>query len=187
MHRVTGKFEVIQDSLGADYLALSVDETTVLPYIKFLASKIPLSFIENQKKRDFSKHHVTVLNVIQLGAMRKHHPEMIEGMLDEFSKQEPVFYCHGIGQVKAMKKQSKEDIENGLPVQEIQAFFMVLENEKISELRLKYFPDWQHQALHCTLAFDKQDVHGKDIDKGISSLIYKDEEILNTKISSKLK
>lgn len=177
MRKLTGEIKIIQDSSGADYLAMAVDKNCVKDFVDFLGININPEYLEKQRNRDSNEYHVTILNVIQVGSFKKHKPEQFEAMVEEFKQQEPVFYAHGIGKVQGTKKQYKEDIENGLEPITTEAYFIVLQNDKISELRTKHFPDWSHQNLHCTLAFKEQDVHGKGVDKGVASLVYKNEEI----------
>lgn len=172
MQNVTGHFEVIEDNQGSPYFAFKVDKKSILSYVDFLAEKIDPSFIETQQKRDSGTYHVTILNSMHYGSMKKRNPDALEPLISKLSQQSPSFTIHGIGTVYGFKKQSKAEIEECVPQQETQAFFLVLSHETIDAIRKEAFPDWNFPSLHCTIAIKIQDIHGPDVDKGINSLIY---------------
>lgn len=186
MKKITGSFEIIKDSNGSEYFVLNVDKESIQEHVNFLKTKVDPAFIEAQQKRDHESYHVTILNAIQYGSLKKKNPEALNELIAKISQQKPSFISHGIGTVSGERKQNKKEIEDGEPPQHIQAYFMILENHEIDQLRKEALYDWNITALHCTLAFKTQDVHG--VDKGISSLIYeKNETMMDNQSNFKMK
>lgn len=178
MSKITGKIEVLLDSSGVnEYIALDIEQSSIQRYIDFIETKVDETFIENKKKRDNNKYHITILNAIQFGSIKKNSPEKIDEILAKLQTLQENFEACGIGAVNAPIKQTPEEVEAGSPQMTKEAFFIVVKNEELEQFRETLFPDWNLSALHCTLAFNPTDVHGKNIDKGVESIIYSKKEI----------
>jgi hypothetical protein len=165
---ISAQIEIIQSSTGQDYLALTVNNNDVAPYVDFLGKQLDSDFIQNQQNRDHQQYHITIINAMQLGKLKKHNPEDLNKILKEYLDKIFEISTDGIGLAIDSKKQS-------------QAWFVVCQNTELTQLREKLL--LPPQDFHITLAFDKSDVFGQPKDN--SSIIYTNDLISTVTIQRK--
>lgn len=144
--KISAHIETHYDKNGTPYLAAKVNESIGRVYQSFLEQTTSLDFIENQKKRDKNQFHVTLVNAMEYGLLKKRNElEKLNILLDNPCID---FYSYGIG-----RAEKKEDC----------AYYVILENETIQTFRknLNLKPNF----LHMTLGFKEKDVHGVSKDR----------------------
>lgn len=151
--KVSGELKIIQASNNQDYLAVDIPIEQMQHYEHFLSTQIGLDAIENKHRRDRGHFHVTVLNAMQYGKLKKFNPEGFNNLLKHLGKTFE-FFSYGIGLAQK---------ENN------QAWFVVCENPELQALRIE-LNITEKQDFHITLAFEQKDVFG--LSKARDSVIY---------------
>lgn len=144
---IKGLLSKITDNGGSEYIALKIDNEYGLEYQSLLNSLGFQEFTENQIKRDNGLFHVTVLNAMEYGHIKKNAPEKLS-IIEPALNQEIDLFFHGIG--KAEKADKTDNLNKAL--------FTVVESATLASLReqlgMKPFD------FHMTLGFKDKDVHG---------------------------
>lgn len=158
---IPGQISKITDNSGSDYIAVKVNNEDAYEYQEMLHQLGLHEYTSNQIKRDKGHFHVTIINAMEYGNLKKNYSEKLPIL--ETYLQEPVdMFFHGIG------KASKDD-KSG---QTNTALFAVIENATLSSLREKL--GMKPFNFHMTLGFKDKDVHGVPKDK--STVIFSPQE-----------
>lgn len=154
---ISGTIKIIQDSIGQDYVAADIEEKNIDFYNQFLSIHLPNNYFENKIKRDKGKYHITIINSMSYGKLKKFNNDLLTNFLNNVLDKKFDFYTYGIGKVENNNE----------------AYFVICENAEIMSLREKL--NISSQDFHITLAFNEKDVFG--IAKNRKSLIYNNNEI----------
>lgn len=150
---ITGSIKIIQDSVGQDYVAAEIEEKDINIYNQFLNNFIPNNYFNNKKNRDNGKYHITIINSMSYGKLKKNNHEILNEFLEKVLNKNFDFYTYGIG--KAEKNNNE-------------AYFVICENAEVMSLRDKL--NISPQDFHITLAFNEKDVF--QVPKNKTSVIY---------------
>lgn len=166
MNTISGKCELLKDKNGQSYLAVNILDTNYSPYANFMLQNNFQEDVERKLKRDSGCYHVTLINAAQWGSLNK--KGLAEEVFKEFDGKEVSFSTHGVG---------KAEKDNNT------AYFVILENEAITQLRTQY--NLGNQDFHMTLAFNEKDVHG--VSKNKETCVFSDDEVRKNLVVEKIK
>lgn len=150
-----GTLRRIQDSKGADYLAVVLSDCALLHVGWAHLSDIGLEeAISARHTRDgVDNAHVTVMNVAEWGGIRKYKPELLAGV--EYLLETPVSMAfHGIGHTMGTNMVNL-------------AWYGILSCDAITRLREEL--GMRSKDLHVTMAFSPKDVF--DSPKGLATML----------------
>ena len=139
----------IRDSIGNNYLGLSISNDIVVPFLDQLKDILGLDDYVNYTKlqidREHGKYHVTIINVMDYNAIsKKMGMDKFVNSLDPILKYEiDDFKMLGIGTAE----------KNGN-----RSYFIVCNSEKLDAIRDRY--ELPKQDFHITLGFLSKDVFG---------------------------
>lgn len=139
----------LKDVLGNNYIGLDVDENIVVPFLsdmEEILGKIQYSeYINNQKKRDGDKYHLTLINVAECN-------NLYQTMgVDKFVNSVELIFDYPIDDLKFMGLGKASKNENT-------AYFVVCKSEKLQAVRKRFGLD--EKDLHITIGFKHKDVFG---------------------------
>ena len=142
------RLEYIKDSVANNYLGVNIYRDTVSPFLdqlKEILGEDYDEYVKYQQNRDHGHYHVTVINVPDYTRVSK------EMGVDKFvSSLEPIF-DYEFDDVKLMGIGTAEKNGN-------RAYFIVVNSEKLQEVRKKY--GLSNQDFHITIGFKFKDVFG---------------------------
>lgn len=153
--------EIFKDSSSQEYLAAYIPENIIQSYNETLKNylinknfnqeQIDIYF-SNQNMRDKSTHHITILNAIEFGKIKKFKGiEHIEKVLN--NNQEAEIVLTDIGSIKDHKTDND-------------TFYIIARSGFLDKLRQEF--NLENKDYHCTLAFNKKDVFSQLKDKKTS-------------------
>lgn len=155
--RIKGKIELINNS----YLGVNINKDYINDYynvFEMYCNKNNINYEEitqNQKNRDRNKLHITVISPIEYSK----HKNNIN--FDTIINKEVDIVLRGIGSNCNNKDK---------------CYYIISDSGDIDNIRKNF--NLQYKDLHCTIAFDKKDVHGvsknKDTEIISSNIIKKD-------------
>ena len=138
----------IKDTIGNNYLGIKIPEGITEPFLNELKDLIGSDydeFINYQKNRDHSQHHMTVINVMDYNRLSK------EMGVDKFiNSLEPIFK-YEIDDIKMMGLGTAERNGN-------RAYFIVCQSDKLDAIRKRF--NLPNHDFHVTLGFKHKDVFG---------------------------
>jgi len=144
------KLTYIKDVLNNNYVGIDLNQNVVAPYLNELEEyidneKLYKTLIANQQLRDHNTWHITVINVFEYNALvssigMKNFLERLDNLF--VMEVEDVIF-KGIGKAE----------RNGNI-----AYFIVCESDFLTSVRDSF--GLPNQDFHCTLGFNRKDVHG---------------------------
>ena len=160
---VQGTLRRIQDSNGADYLAVVLNDCALLQAGRSHLVGMGLEkAIEARDTRDgVDNAHVTIMTVAEWGGVRKHKPELL-AMIEPQLKTPVSMEFHGLGNAMATNMVN-------------QAWYGILSCDAMTALR--HGLGIKAKELHVTMAFSPKDVF--DASKGLATMIIPAEQLLN--------
>jgi hypothetical protein len=145
---MTRRIEYLKDTLGNNYLGISINPIEVEPYLEKMKAILGdqyETYVQNQKNRDLGKYHITVINVMEYNRVSQ------EIGIDKFINSLELVFDFEVDDVKMMGVGKAEKAGNT-------AYFVVIRSEKLKAVRSKYeLPD---HDFHITLGFKHKDVFG---------------------------
>jgi hypothetical protein len=161
------KVEIFKDSSSQEYLAAYLPEEIIQSYNKTLntylknhnySEKQIETYFQNQNIRDKNTHHITILNAIEFGKIKKFKGiEHIEKIL--FPNQNAEIVLTDIGSIKDNKTNNE-------------TFYIIARSGFLDKLREDF--GLKNKDYHCTLAFDEKDVFSQIKDKKTSVVNFND-------------
>ena len=144
------KLNYIRDTIGNNYVGIDLYENLVQPYLDELKDyiddeKIYESLIANQKLRDHGSWHITVINVFEYNSLANSI-----GMKTFLERLESIF-----------KMEIEDIIFKGVGKAERNgniAYYVVCESDFLASIRDSF--GLVIQDFHCTIGFNRKDVHG---------------------------
>ena len=160
---VQGTLRRIQDSNGADYLAVVLNDCAVLQAGRSHLVGMGLGkAIEARDTRDgVDNAHVTVMTTAEWGRIRKNKPELLASIESQLERPVSMEF-HGIGNAMGTNMDR-------------QAWYGILSCDAMTTLRHEL--EMQAKELHVTMAFSPKDVF--DASKGLATMIVPAEQLLN--------
>ena len=139
----------LKDILSNNYLGIDIPTTIVQPYLnelrEILGDDDYETFTGNQKKRDHSKYHITVINVADYNRLTK------EIGIDKFINSLDPIFKYQIDDLKLLGVGRAQKNENT-------AFFIVCQSDKLDAVRERF--NLPKQDFHITIGFNWKDVFG---------------------------
>lgn len=159
--------EIFKDSSSQDYLGAYIPEEIVSSYNKALYAYLKTqklsqeqinTYFDNQNLRDKNSHHITILNAIEFGKIKKFKGlEHIQAILSDNKEAEIVLT--DIGSIKDNKTSNE-------------TFYIIARSGYLDKLRDQF--GLKSKDYHCTLAFDEKDVFTQIKDKKTSIISFHD-------------
>jgi hypothetical protein len=144
------RLQYIKDVLGNNYVGIDVYAEEVAPYLQKLKDYIDDDkqfeiLTANQKLRDHDKWHITVINVFDYNDLAKSlgMKNFLERLDNIFKMEVNDIDFKGIGRAE----------RNGN-----EAYFVVCQSDFLNSIRDSF--KLNPIDLHCTLGFNRKDVHG---------------------------
>lgn len=142
------KIGYIKDTVGNNYLGISIWSTMIYPYIQQLREILGDStdeYIKYQQDRDHGRNHITVINAADYNRLSKQYG------IDKFVNSLEPILSHDFNDIRFMGIGTAERNGN-------RCYFIVVKSEQLQEVRRKYgLNDFD---FHITIGFKYKDVHG---------------------------
>ncbi len=145
---MNAKLEYLKDVAGNNYVGINIYTDIVYPYLNQLKEILDEEYdiyTTAQRNRDHGHYHITVINVMEYNKLSK------EQGIDKFINSLESVFDFEVDDVKLMGIGKAERNEN-------KAYFIVVNSEKLQEVRKKY--GLQPIDFHITLGFHFKDVFG---------------------------
>jgi len=140
--------EIIKDSFGSCYLGIDIEEKEISPYLEYLKLYLDVeydTYVNNQKRRDSDKYHLTV-------ALPTEYKEMMDRVdVSKFSSDLESVLNFKIDDLVFKGIGRAEKFGNI-------AYYIVCESRKLDNVRT--FMKLNEKDFHITLGFKNRDVYG---------------------------
>ena len=165
--KIKTQVKTFKDSSNQEYLAADIPENILSPYNKTLTdyfrnNNFSLEVIEkhfnNQQLRDSNTHHVTILNAMEFGKIKKYKTsEEINNIIEKHQNVELVLT--NVGSISDNKLDNK-------------TYYVIIRSGFLDSLREEF--NLSSKDYHCTLAFDKKDVFNQKKELKTSIISFND-------------
>ena len=145
---MTHYINIIKDTLGNNYLGITIPRDLVEPFLnqlKDLLGEKYDEYVNLQQQRDSGKYHLTFMNTLEFNSKSK------EMGYDKFASNIQHLMRVGINDLKLIGLGTAQKSDNT-------CYFVVVESTTLDDARDFY--DLEEKDFHITIGFKWKDVHG---------------------------